>query len=239
VIALLAFLFLTYLFASIPFGLAVTTLYGGEQDIRTAGSGNIGTTNVARVYGWKLAAPTLGLDALKGFLPTLMAPLFLPQAPLLAACLTALTAFIGHCFSIFLEFRGGKGVATGAGALLAILPGPLLLAAALWAVLLTTTGRSSVAALGSTLGLIGLTTLLQPHNLPIVALMGAGVGFTHIANVRRLVRGEEKVLIRPVLLGRPPKDTPSLQDVLQQGPGGGPQTPLWREDTEEPLADNM
>jgi acyl phosphate:glycerol-3-phosphate acyltransferase len=234
----LVLLALTYVGASIPFGVVVTTLYGGDTDIRGAGSGNIGATNVARVYDWRLATPVLALDLCKGFVPVLMAQLLWPDLGLWWAALVALVAFAGHCFSFFLEFRGGKGVATGAGAMLAVTPFPTLAAAAVWVSILALTGRSSVAALTATLSLAGFAWWLQPDVLPVVVALGAGVVFTHVANVRRLVRGEESQVIRPVRWGASATDGPSATELLEQGPAGNAvQPPQWRERIADPLTE--
>lgn len=229
------YLLLTYLFAAVPFGLVVSTLYGNDTDLRQAGSGNIGTTNVARVFGWKLAVPVLVLDILKGLLPVLLAPLVLPDAGLWWGALVGAAAFVGHCWPVYLEFRGGKGVATGAGVMLALAPVPTLFAAAVWGAILALTGRSSVAALGATVSLIGLAAFITPAVLWVTVLLAVGVLVRHVANIRRLVAGEEKAVVRPVRWGSR-GEGPSADEVLQQGPGGSERTvPLWREEVADPL----
>jgi glycerol-3-phosphate acyltransferase PlsY len=229
-----AFLLLTYLVAAIPFGLVVTTLYGDEADIRSSGSGNIGATNVARVYGWNMAGPVLALDMGKGFLPVLLATWAFGDS-LWFLGLVTLVAFLAHCYPVYLEFRGGKGVATAAGAMLALAPLPTLAAFALWGTLLAGTGRSSVASLGASTSLIGLVLWLDHDVWLIAACIGAGVAFTHIANVRRLVRGEEKAVIRPVRFGRKAATKPIGADELEQGPAGGATASLWKEGIVDPL----
>lgn len=231
------FVVLTYLVAAIPFGLVITTLYGGDVDLRAAGSGNIGATNVARVYGWRLAGTVLLLDVLKGFLPVVLAQLWWPEAGIWWGGLVAGAAFIGHCFPVYLELRGGKGVATGAGAMLAIAPLPTLFAVVLWGGILALTGRSSVSALGATLGLIGLAAWLDPAVLSVAVLLAGGVAYTHVANIRRLVRGEEQEVIRPVRWGRGPGDRLSVDELLAQAPAGtSAPTAQWRERVHDPLA---
>jgi len=232
---MLCLLGLTYIGASVPFGLVVTTLYGDDTDLRSAGSGNIGATNVARVHGWGLAGPVVALDMAKGLVPVLLARTLWPEAGLWWPGLIAITAWVGHCFSIFLEFRGGKGVATGAGALLAIVPLPTLGAAALWTALLAGTGRSSVAALASATALVLTCSWLAPEALPVVAALGLGVAATHIPNMRRLIRGEEEQVLRPVRFSRGATDGPSVEQLLEQGPGGtSAGTAQWR-DEPDPL----
>ncbi|GAB6071887.1 glycerol-3-phosphate 1-O-acyltransferase PlsY [Venenivibrio stagnispumantis] len=110
------YLLLTYIIASIPFGLLISKLFG--RDIRKEGSGNIGATNVTRVLGKKAGFLVLILDASKGFIPTYYAYYYFQDY--LYISLVAIIAVIGHCFSIFMKFKGGKGVATALGVLIAL-----------------------------------------------------------------------------------------------------------------------
>lgn len=230
---MIPWLLLTYLVGAVPFGLVICTLYGGDQDIRGAGSGNIGATNVKRVYGWRLALPTLVLDLAKGFVPTLLAVWLWPQAGLWWPALVAAAAFMGHCYSIYLEFRGGKGVATGAGGVLAIAPVPTLLAAGVWGLLLGTTGRSSVASLVAAIALVGFCAWWAPETLWMVGLLAIGIGVTHLSNIRRLMAGEESQVVRSVRWGR--QTTVDAASVVEQGPGGVGISPLWKEPRVDPL----
>ena len=234
---MVAWVVLTYLIAAIPFGLVVTTLYGGgESDIRSAGSGNIGATNVARVYGWRLALPALLLDIAKGFFPVLGASLLWPDTGLWWPGLVAGTAFLAHCFSVYLEFRGGKGVATGAGGMLALAPLPTLLAIAVWVTLLAITGKSSVGALVAAVSLVGFAGYLQPEALPVVVLLALGIGFTHASNIRRLMSGQESQVVRPVRWKRGDRGEDDVAAVMDQGPAGNAVVPsLWREAVADPL----
>ena len=235
---LLAFLAYAYLVAAVPFGVVVTTIWGGDVDVRSAGSGNIGATNVARVYGWRLAGPVMALDVLKGFVPTLLAGVLWPELGLPLMALTAAVAWVGHCFSIFLEFRGGKGVATGAGALLAIAPLPTLAAAVVWGAMLALTGRSSLAALLATVSLVGLSWVIDPTVLWVAAMMAVGTGFTHITNIRRLVRGEESAVVRPVRWRRQSEAEPDVVQWLAESPAGTTGGEAWRQGTwDDPLAE--
>ncbi|HHO54146.1 MAG TPA: glycerol-3-phosphate 1-O-acyltransferase [Deltaproteobacteria bacterium] len=231
----LLYLLLTYLVASVPFGLVITTLYGRDADIRRSGSGNIGATNVARVYGWAMAGWVVLLDALKGLLPTAGALWLWPEAGLWWPGLVALTAFMAHCYPVYLEFRGGKGVATGAGGLLALSPWATVPAIAVWMALLKGSGRSSVAALGAATSLVGLSWWLDPDVLPVVVMLCLGILTTHVPNIRRLIRGEEKTIVRPVRWGRTTEDATHAEALLAQGPAGGRPTPLWKERI-DPLA---
>ena len=230
---MIPWLLLTYLVGAIPFGLVICTLYGGDQDIRSAGSGNIGATNVKRVYGWRLAIPTLVLDIAKGFVPTLLAVWAWPDANLLWPALVAAAAFLGHCYSIYLEFHGGKGVATGAGGVLAIAPVPTLGAAVIWGILLAATGRSSVASLLAAISLVGLCAWWSPNTIPGVALLAVGICLTHVSNIRRLMAGEESQVVHSVRWGRPA--AADAATVVEQGPGGVGISPLWKEARVDPL----
>jgi glycerol-3-phosphate acyltransferase PlsY len=163
----------------------------------------------------------LVLDVGKGFLPVLGARLLWPELGTWWPALVAAVAFLGHCYPVYLEFRGGKGVATGAGAMLAVTPGPTLLAGLTWGAVLGLTGRSSVAALTACLALVGLVWWLHPWMLPVALVLGLGIAWTHLANIRRLLRGEEATVVQPVRWRRHPNDGPTATDVLAQGPSGG------------------
>lgn len=228
-IAALCWLWLTYLVAAVPFGLLLTTLYGGDEDIRAEGSGNIGATNVARVYGWRLAVPVMLLDVGKGLVPVALAQLFWPDASRVWFGAVALTAFAGHVWSVYLSFNGGKGVATGAGVMLGVAPIPTLIAASAWSITLLISGRSSVASLIATAVLVGALWQLDPQVLPIGALLSFGIFVSHSANIRRLVAGDEAAIVRPVRWGRAGTDKaedPAL--LLTRGPSGGEPLPVWR-----------
>jgi len=214
----LAFLVLTYAVAAVPFSVVVTTLWGADVDVRTGGSGNPGATNVARIYGWGLGGTVLALDVLKGAVPVALARLLWPAWDPWWGMAVALIAFLAHVFPIYLEFRGGKGVATASGGLLALAPLPTLLAAALWTGLLAITGRSSVAALGATAAAIGLSVWLAPQVLVLAAVLGLAIAVTHTSNLRRLWRGEESAVIRPVRWSTRPEG--GAVEALEQGPAG-------------------
>lgn len=224
----LLFLVTAYLVAAIPFGVVVTTLYGGDSDIRTTGSGNIGGTNVARVYGWRLAALVILLDAAKGFVPVALARVWWPDVGLWWPAVVLAACFVGHCFPVYLEFRGGKGVATSAGGLAALSPTVTLLSAAVWVGVLGATGRSSVAALVATTSALGFAWWFDARLVPIIAAVGVGVVATHIPNLRRLVRGEEGTVVRPVRWSRASRALPDPEALLHQGPTGGPAVPAWK-----------
>ncbi|WP_200930185.1 glycerol-3-phosphate 1-O-acyltransferase PlsY [Methylobacterium sp. Leaf125] len=176
-----------YLLGSIPFGL-ILTRYAGLGDVRAIGSGNIGATNVLRTGRKGLAAATLLGDALKGTLAVLIAGRFGLEAALVAG----LGAFLGHLFPVWLGFKGGKGVATFLGVLLALSPLGLLAFAAIWLGLAFTLKYSSLAALAAS----GLTPLIlwalgQPAVAGLFLLLAILLWWKHAPNIRRLIDGTE------------------------------------------------
>jgi len=187
------FLVSTFLLAAIPFGLVLTSLFT-DIDIRKAGSGNIGATNVYRLAGRKLGVATLLCDILKGFVPTMIS-VWLMDGPC-GVSLTISAAFLGHCYSPYLAFRGGKGVATGLGAFLAASPIAALVAAIAWVAVVAFTRKSSAGALLGLAILIVTLALLAGGRplLPVALLIGLLLVWRHRDNIRRLVRGAESKL---------------------------------------------
>jgi glycerol-3-phosphate acyltransferase PlsY len=184
--ALVAFLF-GYFCGSIPFGLILTRL-AGTADLRSIGSGNIGATNVLRTGRKDLAALTLLLDALKGTAAVLIAQSFAPDLGLWAAA----GAFLGHCFPVWLKFKGGKGVATFLGCLFAVAWPAGLAFAFVWLLTAWLTRYSSAAALtASALTPIALLILGAKEAALLFGLLAALLWFKHRANIARLVSGEE------------------------------------------------
>jgi glycerol-3-phosphate acyltransferase PlsY len=185
-ILLPAFL-LGYLLGSIPFGL-VTTRLAGLGDIRTIGSGNIGTTNVLRTGRKDLAAATLLLDALKGTVAVLVAGRWGNEAAMAAA----LGAFLGHLFPVWLRFKGGKGVATYLGLLLGFSWPVALFFAAIWSAVAVVTRYSSLSALTASLSSpLVLLALGQRREALLFFLLTLGLWVMHRANIRRLLAGTE------------------------------------------------
>lgn len=183
---LFAFL-LGYLLGSIPFGMILTRL-SGAGDLRAVGSGNIGATNVLRTGRKGLAAATLALDLAKGLFAVLLAGHWLPDAISLAA----LGAFLGHCFPVWLGFRGGKGVATTAGICFG-LAWPIGLAyAGVWIFLLIVTRISSLAGMTAAIvaPIAALTTGHTAH-APVLTLIAVAVLVLHRGNITRLMNGTE------------------------------------------------
>ena len=140
-----AALALSYLSGSVPFGLLIARAVTGA-DVRTVGSGNIGATNVARAAGRGAAIATLVCDALKGLLPVLLVARVIPESGWAqAAC--AVAAVLGHCFPLWLRFRGGKGVATGLGVALGLAPVAALAGGLAWLLFYRLLRISSVGSL--------------------------------------------------------------------------------------------
>jgi glycerol-3-phosphate acyltransferase PlsY len=181
---------LGYFLGSIPFGLLLTKA-AGLGDIRAIGSGNIGATNVLRTGRKGLAAATLVLDALKGALAVVLAQLFFPAEPL-AAMVAGVAAFLGHCFPIWLKFKGGKGVATFIGILLALCWPVALSFGVIWLLAAKLYRYSSLAALLAALAtpLFGFTASGVGLALA-TALMTALIFWRHSANIARLYQGIE------------------------------------------------
>lgn len=226
----LIYLALTYLVAAIPFGVVVTTFQEHDLDVRAAGSGSIGAANVARLFGWKVAARVLLLDLLKGLVPVLGAYLLWPEGGRAFASVVALVAFVGHCWPVYLEFRGGKGVTTAAGAMLGISPIATALSGAAWLVLLAFTGRASIASLGATLAAFGFAAWFDPAALLLVALLAIGIAVRHASNIVRVAQGDEEEFVRPVRWGRRSAGPASAEEVLQQDPAGGARPSVaWKE----------
>ncbi len=178
-----------YLLGSIPFGLVLTRAAG--IDLRQVGSGNIGATNVLRTGRRDLALATLLLDSFKAGLAALLVGLVLGPDPGFAA---GAAAFFGHCFPIWLGFRGGKGVATYAGLLAFATPTHgLLVGAPVWLGMFALTRISSLSALTAAVLVPPGAWMLGARPFVVVglAVLSGLVFWTHRDNLRRLIRGEE------------------------------------------------
>ena len=177
-----------YLLGSIPFGL-ILTRFAGLGDIRQIGSGNIGATNVLRTGKRGLAAGTLVMDAAKGALSVQMAGWLFGPTWMPLACMVAV---IGHCFPVWLRFRGGKGVATGLGTFLALDLRVGLGACAVWLLVFVLARISSAAALSAFVAAPVLAAILLPRGWFIAPLFVAAlVWWRHAANIARLRAGTE------------------------------------------------
>jgi glycerol-3-phosphate acyltransferase PlsY len=185
-----------YFFGSIPFGLLLAKLFGG-QDVRKAGSGNIGATNVSRVAGPVAGVLTLLLDAAKGSAAVILAAR-LASGSALWMMIAGFLALIGHCFPVWLRFKGGKGVATAAGVFLALCPlamlGALLLfilVAAFWRYV-SLGSITAAAAIPLLMYLLWAPGHAPPHVVTFGSLtIALLVIYKHDANIQRLVQGEE------------------------------------------------
>ena len=193
-----------YLISGIPFGYILAKQFAGV-DIKNAGSGNIGATNVLRVVkekdpklAKKLGAATLFLDAIKGMIVIFIAMML--DAPESTLWTIAVLAVVGHCFSAFLGFEGGKGVATGFGVLLVMMPIPSLIAIAVWL------GASKGLKISSLSSLIGLVALLIASYILYPEVPGIGshapiwiiaiiIFYKHIPNIVRLIKKEETKVV--------------------------------------------
>ena len=176
-----------YLIGSVPFGLLLTKA-AGLGDIRQVGSGNIGATNVLRTGRKGLAAATLILDGLKGAVAVLLARQFLGDQDVVVGT----AAVLGHLFPIWLGFRGGKGVATGLGVLLAAAWPVGLACCAVWLVAAKILKMSSAAALTAFAAAPLFALLLSSADHALMALLIAVLVFwRHEANIRRLLAGTE------------------------------------------------
>jgi glycerol-3-phosphate acyltransferase PlsY len=186
-----------YVLGSIPFGLLLTRL-AGLGDIRKIGSGNIGATNVLRTGNKGLAAATLILDGGKGAAAVLLADIYGPDLALFAGA----GAIAGHLFPVWLGFRGGKGVASALGVLLA-LSWPVGVAACLtWAAAAALFRYSSLAALLALAAAPGFAYLFaDPSRTAFAAALAVVIWLTHAKNIRRLVAGEEPKIGRKSAVG--------------------------------------
>lgn len=181
----------SYLLGAVPTSYIVGRLARGI-DLREHGSGNLGATNAFRVFGWRLALPVLVFDVFKGWLPTFLFPGLDDAAPAWAFAYGA-AAIVGHVFSVFVRFRGGKGVATSAGVFLALAPKAVLVGLGIWLAIVFTTRIVSLASILAALTLP--LTVYALHGTTAVfwvsAALAAFVIYAHRSNIRRLLRGEE------------------------------------------------
>jgi glycerol-3-phosphate acyltransferase PlsY len=185
-----AFVLAGYLCGSLTFGYWLVRIFRHE-DIRTKGSGNVGATNVWRVYGPKLGLPAAFLDVAKGFVPAFAATVVVGHG---IGVLAGAAAMLGHARPIFLRFqRGGKMVATAGGAFLGVAPLVGAAGAGVWILVFALTRYASVASIVSAASL-PVWAWLFGYPWPVIAFGGAagiGVAFLHRANIARLAKGEE------------------------------------------------
>ena len=182
-----------FLLGSIPFGLVIAKTIKGI-DPRKAGSGNIGSTNVARLCGWPCGLLTLFCDIMKGTLPVLLAVYLLPEQ--FQQSLVALAAVLGHIKSPFLGFKGGKGVATTIGALIPLAFLPLLCAVACFFVVVFLTRYVSLSSMTMSVALVVFYAVFGYWQLlPLGVVLAAMIIWAHRSNIGRLLRGEESKFV--------------------------------------------
>ena len=197
---IISVVFCSYLSGSIPFGLILTKFFS-DQDLRKIGSGNIGATNVLRTGNKYLAAATLILDILKGYTPVIITEQFFPEY----LQLSALMAFLGHIFPIWLKFKGGKGVATYLGILFALSYGLSVLFIFTWVVVSLIFKYSSLSSMFSSLTVL-VVTLFRENAVKaidpnfvfaadiklILFIFFILIIFTHKKNIFNLINGTEQ-----------------------------------------------
>ena len=192
---------LAYLIGALPFGYIIGKLKG--IDIRDHGSGNIGATNVRRTLGKKFAILCFALDFLKGFIPVLIVNILIRQQVLkltdIAIILVAFASVIGHMWPVYLKFKGGKGVSTIAGILLAIAPLSLLTAGIAWIIVFYSSRYVSLASISATV-ILPVTAFflskmeIYPLSMPLqlmLVFLSLLVIVRHIGNIKRLINGTE------------------------------------------------
>jgi glycerol-3-phosphate acyltransferase PlsY len=188
-----------YFLAGVPFGVIVARRFY-HLDITSVGSGNTGATNIFRTLGWKAALPVALLDVAKGVVPALIArfvladPAWAASGRDLLIIAAGAAAMAGHMFSPYFRLRGGKGVATAAGAILVLMPEAFFVLLAIFAVLVTVVRIVSVASMLTAIALPLVTWPLYPDRPVLFAFACVAVPliiFSHRSNIRRLLRGEE------------------------------------------------
>ena len=194
------FFILAYLVGGITFGLILAKQFA-NVDVKSSGSKSIGATNVLRVVkekdpklAKKLGATTLALDAIKGLIVILIAKAFgLSEATQWGI---AVLAVVGHCFSPYLNFEGGKGIATGLGVFLVMLPIETLIAGATWFIMAKTVKISSLSPLTGVVVLLISSFIIDPDmpHAPVVFIVFI-LFYKHIPNIIRLIKGQEKRVI--------------------------------------------
>ena len=189
-IELLLVLF-AYLLGSLPTALVVVRLFTGD-DVRRKGSGNVGATNALRAAGWKAGVVVTVIDVAKGALPVWLMRLYNPESVWIAAAMLA--AVLGHCYPVWLKFRGGKGVATGFGSFLVIAPLSALAALALWFVVLVIWRWVSLASMVASASFPMILKLIDnPDLVTLIAVSAAAVLIIlrHGSNIRNMLAGRE------------------------------------------------
>ncbi len=192
---------LSYLIGAIPFAYIMVKLIK-KTDLRNVGSGNVGTTNAMRVLGWKLGLVVFLLDFLKGFIAVgLVSGIFgsltlIDSAPNLIRIIAGVCAICGHVWTVFLKFKGGKGVATSAGVFAFLIPIPFLLTFAVFILVMSISRIVSLSSI-SAASAFPLLTLIFKQDLDLkicTIFLAVLIILTHIPNLKRLINGTEKRL---------------------------------------------
>ncbi len=193
----LSLILVAYVFGSIPFGLLIGRRIGGT-DVRSAGSGNIGATNVGRLLGKKWGLVTLFCDMNKAMIPVGLSKYLLRGAPNseVWVSLVGLAAFLGHLFPVYLKFKGGKGVATALGVFLTLAPGAALCAVGLFALSAGLSGYVSVGSLTAASAMPFLVWFFGDSGVYVwlAAVVALCVWIKHRDNIHRLLNRTEKSL---------------------------------------------
>ena len=182
---------IAYLLGSLPTALVVVRLMTGK-DVRRMGSGNIGGTNALRAAGWKAGVAVTVIDVAKGALAVWLMRMYNPESGWVAAAMLAVV--VGHCYPVWLRFRGGKGVAAGFGAFLVIAPLSALAAFAVWFVVLVISRWVAMASMiASAVFPLALKLIDRPDMVTLVSVSAAAVLiiFRHASNIRKMLAGEE------------------------------------------------
>jgi acyl phosphate:glycerol-3-phosphate acyltransferase len=191
--AALPWLVASYLLGAVPTSYLAGRLFRGI-DLREHGSRNLGATNLYRVLGWRYAVPVGLFDAAKGLVPVLV---FAPRVSSseLFALVCGLVAVVGHVFSVFVGFKGGKGVATAAGVMLGLTPAALGVAVLVWVALVYLTGYVSVGSIAAAAIFPVAVYLLEPPARPAMlwldVAVAAAIVWLHRGNIQRLLKGTE------------------------------------------------
>jgi glycerol-3-phosphate acyltransferase PlsY len=201
-VSLALLLILAYLVGAFPSSVVLGKVFRGV-DVLRVGSGNAGATNAWRVFGWRIGLAVMAIDTAKGALAAAAVPRIpvgaLPVSLPAASILCGAAAVVGHVFPVYIGFRGGKGVATGAGMLAAVAPIPTAVALGVFAVAVLTTGWVSLGSLLGAWSVPVAVALLPPASdglahpllLGLTAALAAFITVTHRSNLRRLVQGKE------------------------------------------------
>ena len=192
-LAALCWLAASYLLGAVPTSHLVSRSIA-HVDLRQHGSGNLGATNLYRVLGWKYAVPVALFDMAKGVIPVTVFARQVSRSELFAiSC--GIAAILGHVFSVFVRFKGGKGVATAAGVMLGLTPVALGVAALVWGLIVGLTGYVSLGSIAAAAVLPLAVYLLEPPDTPLLlwldVLIAAGVIALHRRNIQRLLNGTE------------------------------------------------